>query len=308
MSRNLESVFCLSLDFELILGYHDLSEEVYRRKMKEMDDIRRPIHELIEMLNMYDFTSTWAVVSHLFLEKCQGHKKYPDEGWLKRDPMADINSNPLWYARDIVEELLRNPLFEIGCHGFSHALFDEISEEQARYELLKSEQLAKELDSKLELKSFVFPRNRVGHRKLFPVFGYKAYRSYTPGLQSFTRFFDYLFPTGMREEHYVPKPLKPRVDEYGLVEIPSSMFLSNSGFLKLVSDLLPRNYFKWKIKKGIEKLVREGGVLHLFMHPHNYGRALPKEDFEYLIKLVVKHREKGEIQVLTMSEVADFYI
>lgn len=301
----MKSVFVLSLDLELLLGSHDHSEKVYRSKKREMKDVRSRIYELIEILEKYYFRCTWAVVSHLFLERCRGHMDYPDRKWLRRDPRTNIDEDPLWYGRDIVTRLLGNPIFEIGCHSFSHALFDEIGEDQARYELLKSEQLVKELDPTLKLKSFVFPRNRVGHRQLLSEFGYKAYRSEKATSKSLTRFVDYVFPTDVRARAYAPKPTTLRVDEYGLVEIPSSMFLSNARILKFVSDMPPRNFFRWKIRKGIEKLITDGGVLNFFMHPHDFGKALPKKDFEYLIELVEKYRAKGELRVLTMSEVAE---
>lgn len=307
---NSKPTFCLSLDFELLLGYHDLSEKIYRSKKSEMREVRKRIYGLIEVLEKYEFKCTWAVVSHLFLEKCHGHRDYPDRKWLRRDPETDVERNPLWYGRDIVERLLRNPYFEIGCHSFSHVLFDDAREKQVRYELLKSEQLAKKLDSKLKLQSFVFPRDRIGHRKLLSKFGYKAYRSRprkTPS-KSLMQLADYVYPTRMRANAYAPKPQRPRVDEYGLVDIPNSMFLSNTGALRFVSDMPPRNYFRWKIRQGIEKLLTGGGVLHFSMHPYDYENNLSKRDFENAIELVQKYRAKGKLHVLTMSEVADLYI
>lgn len=303
----MEPVICLSLDFELLLAYHDLSENIYRCKKKEMRDVKSRIYDLIEVLEEYNFKCVWAVVSHLFLDKCHGHRDYYGEKWLRRDPETDIDSNPLWYAQDIIKRLLKNSFFEIGCHSFSHALFDEIDENQARYELLKSEQLAKKLDLELKLQSFVFPRNKLGHRKVLSEFGYKVYRSVNTGSKKLSRFVDYVLPTNTHVNVYVPKPRTPYVDEYGLVDIPSSMFLSNAGILKFVSDMSPRNYFKWKVRKGIEKLISEGGVLHLFMHPHDFGKSLPKKDFEYLMELVQKYRAKGKLHVLTMSEIAELY-
>ena len=81
-----------------------------------MGDVRHRIYQLIEVLEKYNFKCTWAVISHLFLDKCNGHLDYPDGKWLRRDPRTDIHTNRLWYGQDIVKRLLRNPLFEIGCH------------------------------------------------------------------------------------------------------------------------------------------------------------------------------------------------
>jgi peptidoglycan/xylan/chitin deacetylase (PgdA/CDA1 family) len=302
----LKSVFCLSFDFELLLGYHDLSEKIYSKKKRNMQDVRRRIYDLINLLEKYDLKCTWAVVSHLFLDACSNHMDYHDKKWLVRDPNTDINTDPLWYGRDIVKRLLQNPNFEIACHSFSHALFDRINEEQARYELSKSEQLARELG--ITLRSFVFPRNKVGHKKLLKEFRYITYRSEHTSAKKFSRFIDYIFPTDFRADIYSPKLVIPYVDEYGLVNIPSSMCLYNSGILRFVSSVSPRNYFQWKIRKGLEKLISEGGVLHFFTHPHDFDRVLPKKDFQYLLELIQKYSVEGKLQVLTMEEIADLWL
>lgn len=304
MSKNKGSIFCLSLDLELLIGRHDLSNSIYERKKKEMEDVRSRISELISVLEKNGIKCTWGVVSHLFLESCDGHDDYPGREWLIRDPRTGMDKDLLWYAPDLINRLLRSDVdFEIGCHSFSHPNFSKIGENQARYELKKSEELAKEWGIKLS--SFIFPRNAEGHKRVLSEFGYKAYRSQgrISSKSKIGRALNLLLATAG------PEPVVPMIDEYGMVEIPTSIYLSLDGNTTGIGGILckspPRNTLRWYLQSGLEKTVNEGGVFHAWMHPHEYGKTVSRKDFEYMIDLVKKYKVKGELRVATMSQVAE---
>lgn len=200
---NTQPIFCLSLDFELLIGYHDLSNTIYEKKKKEMTDVRVRIHELIDVLAKNGIECTWAVVSHLFLESCEGHDDYPDREWLFRDSGTSLDRDPLWYAPDLIERLVSSDVnFEIGCHSFSHAVFDKIGEDQARYELRMSEELAK--DRGIKLKSFIFPRNREAHLGVLSAFGIQTYRRRAVSSKSRMRkALDLVLATNVPDQRYL---------------------------------------------------------------------------------------------------------
>ena len=299
ISKNVGSTFCLSLDLELLIGWHDLSNSIYERKKKEMEDVRDRIHELISVLEKNEMKCTWSVASHLFLESCDGHDDYPNGNWLLRDPRTSLDKDPLWYATDLINRLLRsNVNFEIGCHSFSHPPFNKIGENQAQYELKKSEKLARNWGIKLE--SFTFPRNEEGHKKMLSEFGYKAYRKgRTKSKISMAS--ELLLGTN------VPEPVVPLVDEYGMVVISPSVYLGRygAGIARFLCKSPLRNTLSWYLQSGLEKVVDEGGVFHAWMHPHEYGKEILRKDFDYMMNLVKKYEGKDELRVLTMSEVAE---
>lgn len=303
-AKSLGSIFCLSLDFELLIGYHDLSNSPYLAKKKEMEDVRDRIHELINVLEKKRIRCTWGVASHLFLESCDGHDDYPDREWLLRDPETGVDKDPLWYAPDLINRLLRSDVdFEIGCHSFSHPVFSKIGEHQARYELKKSEELAEAWGIKLE--SFIFPRNEEGYKNMLSEFGYKAYRSQgrISPKSKISRALDLLLARAD------PEPMAPMIDEYGMVEIPPSIYLgfggNSTGIAAFLCKSPPRNTLRWYLQSGLEKTLDEGGVFHVWMHPHEYGKRISRKDFEYMVDLVSKYETKGELSVATMSQVAE---
>jgi len=222
-----------------------------------MEDVRDRIGELIGMLEKNKIRYTWGVVSHLFLENCNGHNDYPDMGWLARDPGTGMDKDPLWYAPDLMNRLLKNN-FEIGCHSFSHPIFNRIEESQARYELKKSEELASALGVKLE--SFIFPGNEEGCKKILSEFGYKAYRSRgrVNSRSKISKAFGYFLATNS------PEPEVLIIDEYGMVAIPQSAYLGMyaTGIIWILCKASLRNTLREHLKIGLKKTVDEGGVFH----------------------------------------------
>lgn len=297
----MRAVFCLSLDFELILGWHDLDSRVYRRKQLEMADIRERVLSLIDLLESRELKSTWATVAHLMLPGCRGHDDYPVEGWLARDPASSAAMESLWYAPDLIERLLGSRVdFEIACHSFSHALFDSIGPEQAEYELSKSLEVA--ADWGISLRSFVFPRNRVGYLEQLAKKGFEAYRpaaAKSKPLTSVGKAWNFLVGTHPAE------PQIPAVRS-GLVAVPPSFNLGRFAprYKRWLSQAPPRDFRRWALRVGLDHTVRQGGVFHVWMHPAEWGLTVTEDDLSYLLDLVDQHRARGSLEVLTMGEIA----
>jgi len=146
--------------------------------------VRGCIDTLLSLFEKYNIPATWAVVGHLFLNHCEKedgipHKDMPrfKENWYSSDHCTDIQRDPLYYGRDIVEKILSNRIeHEIGYHSFSHVIFSECSREVAEAEIKMGDKLAKEFG--IALKSFVFPKNNIGHVDVLKKNGFKIYRGY----------------------------------------------------------------------------------------------------------------------------------
>ena len=131
--------FLFSLDTELAWGWFD----DYRPGRYSQDGVRERqiIARLLEILDEFQITATWALVGHLFYAKCEECTVCPVRAWQGKYTSYDQvyrTADRLWYADDLVQLLLtRGARHEIGCHGYTHRIFDEasLSAEEARIEI-----------------------------------------------------------------------------------------------------------------------------------------------------------------------------
>ena len=183
-------VFTISLDFELIWGTLDRGVNTFRAACELEREV--VVDRLLALLTEYEISATWCTLGHLFLESCApvDGRKHPEivppahEGiadWFEHDPSGTEQSDPIFYGKMLVDRVLGCPVpQEIGSHSFSHPRFGEpgCSRETADTELTECVRLARERG--LELRSFAFPRNRVGHLDVLREHGFTAYRGPDP--------------------------------------------------------------------------------------------------------------------------------
>ena len=109
-------VAVISIDTELAWG------EAHRRGGDTAGHdygAERPIiDQMLAMFARYELSATWAVVGHLFLDKCDSSNGHvhpeivrPDYPWLNGDwydidPTSNLTDAPTYYGRDIVERIL----------------------------------------------------------------------------------------------------------------------------------------------------------------------------------------------------------
>jgi hypothetical protein len=303
----------ITLDTELIWGSYDhTSPAEFNRRYP---DVRATIDGLLEILVKNRISATWAIVGHLFLDRCERDEHgrcHPEiargRGVRDRfdmDPCSQRETEPLWYGDDIVRQLLAATWpQEIGCHSFSHVSFvpPEADDEVVASELEACRQLA--LAFGVELTSFVFPRNKVGFHEALARFGFTAYRGVDP--MWFRR-----FPRPIaRFAHLIdqflglPPPLVAASERLpGLWNIPGSMvLLPRIGVRKLI----PVSAQVRKAKLGIHRAVRTGKAFHLWTHPFTLASD-PQVMLGMLNDVVVeadRFRQEGLLRVLTMREFA----
>lgn len=292
-----QPIFIMSLDTELIWGP---TKREYRELLrKNKDKLRGSIDFLIRILEKRQIPVTWAVVGHLFLDSCEKgscltHKNMVEFGYEKewyKDPYSDINHDPLFYGKDIIEKILSSSVeHEIGYHSFSHVIFPEIPVELAEREIREAKKIEKEWG--IEFKSFVFPRNEIAHVDTLKEYGFKIYRGendsrYDPMRSVFIHKF----------QGAIDKVIAPSVEpewEDGIWKIKSSMFFCDP---QIKFSVLT------KAKIGLYRAIRSKKVFHIFLHPHNlilYPTL--KDDLDKFLGIVAKKRDEGKIEVMTMGE------
>lgn len=306
-------VFTLSLDLELIWGTLDLfGPDGFRAACeRERAEI---IDRLLALLVEFEIPATWCIVGHLFLDRCDGkhrdivrakHEWFPKD-WFTYDPGTDAARAPVFYGRDLVEKIRACPVEqEIGSHSFSHVIFGDkgCSREAAASEMAACVRAARELG--IELRSFVFPRNLVGHLDVLREYGIECYRgpephwyerSPLPGpLKRIAHLWDVIAAR-------TPPVVMPEQGDAGLWNVPGSMiYFPMHG----VRRYIPVERRVRRAVKGLEEAARRRRVFHLWFHPTNLADEMEEmfEGLRAICSRAAELRRAGRLDFLPMSAV-----
>ena len=128
-------VVTLSIELELGWGMHDQAE--YGHLSSDRSAETEALHHLLDLADRHDLPITFDVVGHLLHDSCSGsHLGSHPESWWTEDPGTDRDSDPLFYAPDLVREIRnRETDHEFATHTYSHLLADEATSEELDDEL-----------------------------------------------------------------------------------------------------------------------------------------------------------------------------
>ncbi len=317
MAGNIRGTMVLSLDLELSWGRFD-KVPVNALDAQSLEE-RKHIKSLLALMDRYEIPATWAMVGHLMLDSCDrdqgGHahgeiRPRPRFSWFPRDwfcfdPCTRGSLAPGWYAPDILDWIREAQVpHEIGSHSFAHIYYGdpECTSSIARADIQAAVEAAAKRN--VVLKSFVFPRNQVGHLQLLKSFGLRTYRGATPEIVPWTKgalrrganFLDQLFalpPRKVRAEEVMP----------GLWNIPGNhLYMTRRGIRKYI----PIASRVLKGKRGIDRAVKTGELYHLWFHPFNlnFDSDMMLSGLEEIFSYAHQLREKGLLDILTMDEYA----
>jgi peptidoglycan/xylan/chitin deacetylase (PgdA/CDA1 family) len=286
----------LSIDAELGWGFPDTPIP-----MERVNAARSGWRELLGLLDAYDVPATWAVVGHLFLDDCDGthrsHPAGPDHFSIERTSLADRPD--LRYCPDLID-LVRDADVdhELASHTFSHVMFgaEETTTEMARTELEWAIEAAADHDS---MRSFVFPRNSVGHRDVLAEWGFDAYRGTSPYELTTAR---KLLTATIGSPR--PKLVTPTIDEYGLVDVPASLYLFGfEGAARRLVGTVRTDPIVRHAMAGVDAAARaEEGVFHMWLHPNNIVDDAAVDRLRSILQYVDLRRD--ELALETMGQVA----
>lgn len=277
---------------------------------------RQIVDAILDLFAMCGISATWAVVGHLFLEGCRPveGRKHPDvirpnyvwfQGdWFDPDPTSDVETDPMWYAPDIIKRITRaTPSQEIGCHSFSHLMVGEegCSASAFASDLDACSQAAGNHD--IRLQSFVFPRNSVGHLDVLADHGYRAYRGIRPApfpnLSALTRSMVELVDRICPLAGSVVSPYRSG----RLWNVPATNFYGPSQRAKYI----PFSLWVGQQMRRMGQAVRHRSLFHLWFHSHNLlhdpDRSLA--GLQRIFTRAAQLRDGGELDIFTMGNLAD---
>jgi len=310
-------VFTLSFDFELVWGSRDRVADAAELERMARVTRDRVFPGLLAVLSRHRIRATWATVGHLFLGEAhrEGGVLHPDvrppahawrPEWFGGVPEGTEAAHPEWYARSLVKRLVEAGQ-DVGSHSFSHPIFDDagLDEAAADADLARCVALAAELG--VTLRSFVFPRNRVGRVHLLRKHGFTSWRGVEPAWyrgRGLPVAAERLAHLGDVVRAACPCTVLPYRDEHGLVCVPASATVLP---LDGVRRLIPMSRRVRRAVRGLDRAAADGRVFHLYTHPINLASAPDASlaAWDAVLGHAAWLRDQGRIEVLAMDTLAE---
>jgi hypothetical protein len=311
MKETTQPTVVISLDLELAWGMFDLSfDKDLLRMARWTHDVGVP--SLLNLLTRNGLPATWAVVGAM-MRPClpdvsrlpEVHYRHLTKPWFSYAPKeGNEATHPEWFGERLVR-MIRDakPEQEIAFHSFSHVPFGSpgMTRERAIAEYLHCVETARELG--IATASFVFPRNSVAYLRELRDAGFTCFRDVDqPRIQFASETLTSLAMIWADFVGLAPRMVEPSLKE-GMVSIPGSLLLRYAaGWRKYILDASRLR----RLKKGLERVRRTGGVFHVWFHPENLYAGRPRLEnvvacfLEELGALV----RGGEVRCMTMGQLA----
>jgi hypothetical protein len=309
---NNENVFpaiVISVDFEMRWGVHDiygLDIDSYR---ENLENVKEVVPRMLSMFSERNLRVTWATVGALALESWDEYfsvvtdvPKYEDQSLAVDSRYAEMDPDGnLYFANNLVYNIILTPGQEMGSHSFSHLYFREKG--VTADDFIKDSVLVKKImDEKFDINpiSYVFPKNQSAFLSELEDNGFIIWRdnenpwyydANTNRTNTLTarslRLFEGVSPWLRRSQ-----PLEPG-------KVRSTMFIRFN-----LPDFLWKLHIH-RIKHEILNLSNND-VFHIWWHPHNLGYDLQKRlhRLENVLDIIANSCAFSGIQSCNMSDVA----
>ncbi|MFL6721076.1 MAG: hypothetical protein ACJ8FT_04625 [Sphingomonas sp.] len=294
--------FIISLDCEGKWGMADHLQP-YHHELLTDAALARAYEQLVALFGRYQVPATFAFVMAFVLTREERDRfefellgDEPDP-WLQpyREALASGRAEG-WHQPEALQIVRAAGGHEIACHSFCHRPLGDRSISAAGANAELDAAMAAARLKGLSLDTFVYPRNEVGHLGELRAHGFIGYRERLrrpPG--SLGR------ALSLAEEVNVwapPQKAAPATD--GMVAIPSGRFLNWRFGLR---SWVPASTTVARWRHQLRSAADNGGVVHLWLHPHNLITGPGTESLlEAVVKEVAAMREAGRVRVLTQRD------
>jgi peptidoglycan/xylan/chitin deacetylase (PgdA/CDA1 family) len=301
----MSGTFIVSLDCEGKWGMADKLQPYHHRLLT--DEALAGIYEdIVAVFERHDIAATFAFVLAFTLDETErqqlAHLFDIDDarsgGWLSHFREAKREGKlGGWFQPRALEAVRRHSQHEIACHGFCHRSFadDSLSADGAREELDAAAIVA--TAKGLSLKTFVYPRNKVGNVRVLAEKGYIGYRAERPHPPGHVARLKSLAD----ELDMWPRPEQPsRQNGQEITRIPAGLFFNwRFGLRRRIPPAITIQ--RWKTL--LDRTAADGGVAHLWLHPHNLITAPETRDtLDAVLAQAAKHAARGRLKVLTQEQ------
>jgi peptidoglycan/xylan/chitin deacetylase (PgdA/CDA1 family) len=304
-------VITLSIELELGWGMHDRAE--YGHLSSDRSVETETLHRLLNLADRLNLPITFDIVGHLIHDSCSGSHPGPHpESWWTEDPGTDIDTDPLFYAPDLIREIWnRETDHELATHTYSHLLADEATSEELDDELAIVDDL--HADGGLPAPtSIVMPRHQQPDYSILadhgietirrPIEGY-GYSDSNP-VSTFWWLLTRDHPTstlerrnGMLETKATPHPSLTAASLPAGRSSPHFLF---SIIPRRIRQALHRRY----LIDTIERAAVENNHVHLWTHVYNMANSRQWEPISDGLEYLAERRDEGEILIKRMDELS----
>ncbi len=299
----------ISIEIELGWGVHDLQR--YGHLSERGQEERRYLRKLLDACDAHRIPVSFDVVGHLFLEECAGTHPGPyADGWFEADPGTDRETDPLFYAPDMIDEIVARPTdHELCTHTFSHVLCGDADEDTQRHDLEYAQHLH-ESEGSGQTTSLVPPRHYDPSADVLRDQGIGIVRVPT----------DESTATGIsrfRELLLGPPPVGEPQIENGIVEtyctsqptltaasLPSGQRATHLAFRWLPVGVRRRLHERY-LRTAVDAAIDDDSSLHVWCHLYDLSNEYQFPQIESFLKTLASLREDDEVAVKTMSELDD---
>ncbi len=279
---------------------------------------RNAIPMMLDLFRQQHIRATWATVGFLFAgtreeverfrpQRLPSYHRIAANNWIF-ETGVDETSDPLHFARSLINRIAATPGQEIASHTFSHYYCHEPG--QAPEDFLADLQAAHEIAKHAGhcLDSLVLPRNQLDDAYLDCIrqAGFRCYRG-NPSGAGFGRHHRNAFWTRalrLLDSYFnLTGPHTTRWCDLGRdlpVDIPASMFLRPYSGIALLDALRLR-----RIKAAMQHAAERNEIFHLWWHPHNFGMNIEENlrGLNILIEHFKRLSSEYGMQSLSMTDV-----
>jgi len=304
----------LSMEIELGWGKHDLDEPLTETLSPDRSAETRALERLLRACDRLAIPMTFAVAGHLLEASCPGAHDGPHRpGWFDADPGTSADEDPLFYAPDLVENVVGSTTeHEVCTHTYSHVLCDEVDEAVLNWELER----VRDLHERAGLgspRSFVAPRHRPVDDAVLAANGIEVlrrpFRSFEPPERSGVAAFlgQYVPSHSLASSAVVDGVLETYCEASPTLTAP---FLANgrrpprSEHARLPRRLRQRLH-RWHLERALDAAVAADAELHLWTHLYNVSNDVQWPPIRAFLETVAERRDAGDVDVRTMASLAD---
>lgn len=199
--------------------------------------------------------------------------------------LLEDGEDSLFHNPALVEKVVDSDVdHEVGLHSYAHRPFDGLTREQAREDVTKGLAALSRFD--VGSTTFIFPQNKIEYADILSEHGFQCYRTGDNGWMT-----DFI-------TNIVPSMANPEVDASGLVSVPGSLFIASPSY--------PIRILQLQAGIGIRRAIRNDGIVHFWLHPHNVIiRSGILNLLNRIFSKIDRCRSQDELDVATMNSIAE---
>lgn len=305
------SIITLSIELEFGWGMHDQAE--YGHLSSDRSAETETLHRLLDLADRLNLRITFNIVGHLFHDSCSGSHPGPHpESWWTEDPGTHIDTDPLFYAPDLIREILsREADHEIATHTYSHLLVDEATSEELDDELATVNNL--HADAGLPAPtSIVMPRHQQPNYSILadrgietirrPMEGYGSSNSDWASTFWWLLIRDHPASTLRRQDGILETTATPH-PSLTAASLPTGQSRPHPLF-SIIPQQIRQALHRQYLIDTVDKAAMKNRHVHLWTHVYNMANDGQWEPISDGLEYLAKRRDEGEILIKRMDELS----